>query len=270
MKWPDILALVRHGESEWNLLKKLMESDVRWREFLYLYDNKFKSPETKKLARILLEKYKPVGWKNDFDTPLSPLGVTQAVSVGKHLQTLMPLPDVVIVSPYLRCRQTYEKACTGWPELADVKYYIDERIREREVGMRAQYVHWRIYNVFHPEQKAYYESFGKIAYYQFRYEQGESVPDVNRRMHDWFDTLIREFSECNVVAFTHGVGIMSARTTQERLSAEEFVALDKSNPPKNCSVTIYKGNPKEGVDGRLILERYNETAKQLEAELDET
>jgi len=49
-------------------------------------------------------------------------------------------------------------------------------------------------------------------------------------------------------------------TAQERLTEEQFLEIDHANPPKNCSITIYRVDPKKGRDGKLVLERYNETA----------
>ena len=84
--------------------------------------------------------------------------------------------------------------------------------------------------------------------------------DVNLRMKDLFDTIIREFHGKKVLGIAHGVSIMGFRTAQERLTEAEFMELEQNNSPKNCSITLYRGDPTQGSDGRLVLERYNEIA----------
>lgn len=264
MKWPNTFTWVRHGKSKWNELKQNIENDPLWPDFLKEYERNYRSPQTKKLARSILGRYKP-SW-SDEHTPLSDLGEIQSIKTGPYLKDLIKLPDVVYVSTFLRCRQTYQNLCVGWPELKAVQVYFDERVIERDVGIRARYGHWKIFNVFNPEQKEFYDELGPTAYYRCRYPQGENVPDVMRRVHELFDTVIREYAGCEVLVISHGVCIMSMRATLERMSPEEFVQLDKTNSPKNCSVTIYKGNAHEGLDGKLELVKYNEVAPIWEKE----
>jgi hypothetical protein len=47
------------------------------------------------------------------------------------------------------------------------------------------------------------------------------------------------------------------RANLERLSSEEFIRLDEEEKPRNCGVTIYRGNPHRGANGKLELECYN-------------
>lgn len=260
MKWPKILRLIRHGNSEGNRLKHEMENDYLWPEFVEAYEKNYRSPQTRRLAKILNDKYYRTF--SDYETPLSDLGWEQAIKTGSYLkQNAVNLPDTIFISPFMRCRQTFEGVAKSWPELKKIPQYIDGRIREREVGLRALYSHWRIFNVFHPDEKEYYDSLGPTAYYHCRYSHGESVDDVMERMRNgWLETLIREFSACEAWAFGHGVSIMSTRAIIERMSPEEFLQLEKSDPPKNCSITTYRCDPKLGLNGKLILERYNETA----------
>lgn len=56
---------------------------------------------------------------------------------------------------------------------------------------------------------------------------------------------------------THHLSILSIRADLERLSADEFIRLDKEEKPINLGVTLYKGDPNQGTDGKLILEAYN-------------
>ncbi|MBI2021121.1 histidine phosphatase family protein [Candidatus Giovannonibacteria bacterium] len=253
MKWPTYIAVVRHGESEFNKLKKELEQDKLWAKFLKEYKKDINSVTTRALAWELLEKF-PFQY-SDYDTPLTALGLRQAVLTGVFLKNQIEIPDVVITSPYLRCRQTFKGLETGWPELSRVQFYTDEFIAERDVGLRGLYLHWRIFYVYHPEQKKLYDSKG---YYQYRFPQGENIPDVRLRLRKFNDTLIREFADKRVLLVTHHQTILADWANRERMSPEEFLVLDKSNPPKNCSFTLYRGYPELGKDGKLILEKYNE------------
>ena len=256
MKWPKYLAWVRHARSYFNELKEELEKDPMWPVFVEEYKIDFQSSRAKNLAEKLLRKYKnPYG---DRKTPLTKYGrEVQAVKTGAYLKTQIKLPDIILVSPYLRCLETLEGLKEGWPELVNVKTYQEERVVERGVGIRQLYTHWRLFHVFHPEQKELYDREG---YYDYQYPQGDNMRDVNFRQKSLFDTITREFRGKKVLGIGHGVTIMSFRTAQERLTEEEFLELDHSNPPKNCSITIYRGDPKQGKDGKLVLERYNETA----------
>ena len=53
---------------------------------------------------------------------------------------------------------------------------------------------------------------------------------------------------------------MGFRAAQERLTEEEFLELDRVDHPKNCSITIYRGDPSRGENGKLVLECYNKIA----------
>ncbi len=135
MKWPKYLVLVRHAKSQFNELKEELEKDPQWHEFVEAYMSDFQSENTKRFAKILLEKYKnPYG---DRKTPLTEHGrMVRAVKTGLYLRTQIELPDVILVSPYLRCLETLEGLKDGWPELRDVRTYQEERMVERSVGIR--------------------------------------------------------------------------------------------------------------------------------------
>ena len=135
MKWPKYLVLVRHAKSQFNELKEELEKDPQWPIFVEMYKADFQSENTKRFAKILLEKYKnPYG---DRKTPLTEHGrMVRAVKTGLYLRTQIELPDVILVSPYLRCLETLEGLKDGWPELRDVRTYQEERMVERSVGIR--------------------------------------------------------------------------------------------------------------------------------------
>ena len=257
MKWPNTLTLLRHGQSAFNALKERRQKDPLWQAFAIAFDENHLSDKIKKLAERVKETFQLD--YSDYETPLTKKGRNQARAAGEHLKTLITLPDVVILSPYLRCRDTFEEAAVGWPELKSVKTYTDELIEERHTGLAALCNDWRLFFTFHPEQ---YLLDKKDKYYHYCYPQGESVKMVRRRVRQWFNTLTREFAGKNVFVVTHHLTILSIRANLERMTPEEFMELDRENPPKNCSITIYRGNPNIGSDGKLTLDpnEYNITA----------
>jgi len=179
--------------------------------------------------------------------------------VGKKLREMsledqIKLPDIVFVSPYERTLRTLARITVGWPELKNVRVVEEGRIREQEHGLSLIYNDWRVFQAFHPEQKELHDLEGS---YYYRYPQGESMEDVRERNRSWLNTLTRDFAGANVLTVTHHLTILAARANLERLSAGECQFLDKYEKPINLGVTIYRGNPNLGSDGRLILDTYN-------------
>jgi broad specificity phosphatase PhoE len=252
MKWPETLTLIRHDTSSYNALRQKKEDSPLYQSFKKAYDANPESPETIRLATELKDAFAlGVG---DHDTPLAEDAGWQARAVGEKLKGVIKLPDMIFVSPYLRTHLTLEKLIEGWPELSDVKIKEDERIREQDHGLALIYNDWRIFNTLYPDQKKLYDIQGE---YWYRYPQGENVPDVRERVRSWLGAVVRDYAEKNILAVTHHLTILSIRANLERLSGEEFIRLDHEEKPINGGVTIYRGNPKLGSNGRLILEVYN-------------
>lgn len=252
MKWPKSLTLVRHDTSEYNALKEKKSRNPLYQKFKREYYKDSRSKATKKLAAEIREQYYPKS--GDHNTPLAKDAGWQAERVGESLKDLISLPDVIFVSPYLRTHLTLEKMIKGWPELADVKTIEEERIREQDYGLVTLYSDRHLFNIIHPEQ----EELRRLQTpYWYRNPQGENVPDLRERLRSWLLTLTRDYQDQNVLAITHHLAILALRANLERLGSEEFITLDREDKPINCGVTIYKGEPSEGVDGKLVLEKYN-------------
>ncbi len=253
MKWPETLTLIRHDTSMYNRLKEQKADDPGYRAFRKAYDRNPESGETRRLATEVVDRFALL--VGDHDTPLAPdAGGQQAITVGSRLKNLIALPDVIFVSPYTRTRQTLEKLIEGWPDLRDVKVIEDERIREQDHGIALLYSDWRVFNVFHPEQKKLRDLQSP---YWYRYPQGENVPDLRDRLRSLASTLTRDYQKKQVAMITHHLAILAWRANQERLSASEFTRLDQEEKPINCGVTIYRGKEELGTDGKLVLEAYN-------------
>ncbi len=253
MKWPASVTMIRHGESAYNALRAVKAKDPEYVAFLRAYDADYRSSESRRLAEVIRSRHALT--MSDYETPLSDKGREQAFKTGAELGRKGTfVPDIVLVSPYLRTRQTWEEMKRGGFRADGARVIIEDRIRELEHGLSVIYSDWRVLNVFHPEQKLLRENMGP---YWYQYPQGESVSMVRERLRNVTTTMIREFSSLHVLLITHHLTILSVRANYERLSPEEFIRLDNEEKPVNCGVTRYIGDPRQGSDGKLILMEYN-------------
>ncbi len=269
MKWPNQLSMLRHGESAYNILSKKRKDDPDYQEFISMYNSEweklrknpmlalpgrgFPSEELFDLASKVIKKIRLD--VTDFDTPLTKEGERQAFETGKALLDKIDKPHVILVSPYLRTRQTLDFVIQGNPELKDIEIITEDRIREQEHGLRTYFNDQALANLFHPIEGLQAETENR---YTHRYLGGESMMDVKDRTGDFLGKLTRDYQGYNVLLVTHHLLIMAMRSRLERWSPDNFLSENKTNHPKNCSLTIYKGDPTTGNNGRLNLESFNE------------
>ena len=253
MKWPTELLLIRHAESAYNRLKKTKETDPEYLRFRTLFEADPSLPELCELAQNLRTRFALAF--NDRETPITPAGEAQAAATGREMRKAGVIaPDIIFVSPYLRTQQTLQLMQEEWPELRKAVVYREERIREKDHGLSLLYNDWRIYHVMHPEQRELQKLLGD---YDYRFLNGENVPDVRQRNLSWMTTITREFAGKRVMAITHHLTILATRANFERMGPADFLHLDKHDKPVNCGVTRYLGAPHEGTRGRLLLHEYN-------------
>lgn len=252
MKWPRSITLIRHGQSAYNVLKDIKMKDPRYREFMNAFEIDHQSKTTRKLAKQMEEKYSLQ--VSDYETQLTDEGIMQAQLVGKSLSQTQQVPDAIFCSPYMRTKSTLVYIREGWPDLAQVPVFFDDRIREQEHGLALLYNDWRIFQVFHPEQKRLRDLMGP---YWYQFPQGESISNVRDRIRLMTSMLIREWAEKDVWLITHHITILSKRANIEHLTPEQFIHLDETEKPINCGVTRYECNPELGRDGKLELVVYN-------------
>lgn len=255
MKWPDLLMLIRHDTSAYNVLKAQKEKDPLYQDFVRAFTQDHRSEETKCLAEKVRAKYALT--MGGHATPLVDENGTKAFQTGGALKKDGVLPDVIFVSPFERTLETLRHMIRAWPELAEVTTYRDDRVREQEHGLANSYSDWRVFYALHPEQKDLHQREGS---YWYRYPQGESVADVRERGRSWLTTLTRDFAGKKVLAVTHHLNILALRANLERLDVEDFLRIDEEDKPINCGVTLYEGDPNLGTNGKLKLSYYN---KQL-------
>jgi len=247
MKPPKSFTLVRHGESEYNALRKQKEADPLYIKFEEAYDRDMRSEETRALAQELKDKLY-VG-RGDHNTRLTDEGARQAAMVGKKLSKAIALPDIIFVSPYERTTETLRHIKGTWPELDNVPTIVEKLLREQSYGIGILYNDWRIFQTFHPDQKDYRELTGS---YWYKYPQGESIPEVRERSELFKIKYSHMYSGKNVLIVSHHRTILSHVANHKELSPEEFLHMDASDPAVTCGVTSFKN-----TFGRLELDYYN-------------
>lgn len=255
LKWPSELVMIRHGESVYNQSKEDKKTHSWYQLFVKSYEAYPDAIFTWFLAKML-----EGSWKlphSDADTPLTSLGHHQSYQTGQRLSQVLDKPDVVLCSPYTRTRQTYAGLVEGWTELGQVRMLEDLRLREQRHGLATLYNDRRIFHALNRIQRQLYEQEGE---YYYVYPQGDSVEDVRERIMLWFATLVREFAGQRVLVVSHHLTILSVMANLERWTAQEFIAHDHEQKPRNCSVTRFVGNPGLGNSrqGTLTLESYNQ------------
>ncbi|MGX6600675.1 histidine phosphatase family protein [Micromonosporaceae bacterium Da 78-11] len=239
LRW---LAMVRHGQSTGNVIAEQAEVDG-----LEVID----IPE------------------RDADVALSELGREQARAVGAWLagRTEDERPTVVVVSPYLRARQTADLALTaarapvtgaqtpvtGAQKPAgggrDPVVVVDERLRDRELGvldlLTGRGVEARL-----PHEAARRKRLGKFYY---RPPGGESWADVLLRLR----ALLREIREdhpgARVLFVAHDATALMLRYLVEGLSEAELMDLAHRTSIANCSISSWRRDEQ----GELRPEQFN-------------
>jgi broad specificity phosphatase PhoE len=236
-KWPDVLWIVRHGQSAGNVARDAAEASG--------------------LAMIDIAQ-------RDVDVPLSELGERQAGALGRWIAKMTPeeRPSVVLSSPYLRARETARVAIsTAGVDREDISFITDERLREKEFGILDRLTRVGIQEKY-PEQAEARSVLGK---FYFRPPGGESWCDVILRLRSVIDTITRDYRRERVLIVSHQVVVNCFRYLLERLSEEQILALDRAEEIANCSVTSYEFAKALGRRGKLKLNLYNFVAPLEEA-----
>jgi broad specificity phosphatase PhoE len=216
MGMPENLFLVRHGQSEGNLVRKQFEESgdesFFTKEFLDLHESQYS---------------------------LTDLGVNQAKKAGKWFTDNRLLTfDRMLVSNNVRAMETAVNL-----GIKNAEWMIDYNLRERDGGL---------FNVMPPtkrdrdyvDQQKFYNSQPFL----FRPPQGESIADVCQRIKIVLDTLSRECDGKNVIIVCHGHVIRTFKIILERMSllkANEYLSTEEEwGRVPNCSILHYtRKNP---------------------------
>ncbi|MFN2635609.1 MAG: histidine phosphatase family protein [Gemmatimonadaceae bacterium] len=235
--WPDLLYLVRHGESAGNVAR---EAAVEAGE-----------------PRIDIDI-------RDVDVPLSELGERQSVAMGRWIGALPSAkrPNIVLTSPYLRARHTAE-LIVKTAEMSEDAYslIVDERFREKEFGVLDRLTAVGI-KEHYPEQAEFRRLLGKFYH---RPPGGESWCDVILRLRSATEMISREYCGQRVLIVCHAVVVLCMRYLIEHMTEAELLAVDKKAEIANCSVTLYEHDERIGPRGNLRLKLFNFVAPLEEA-----
>jgi broad specificity phosphatase PhoE len=226
MGMPRDLVLVRHGQSEANIVQKM-----------------YREPGEHELPQGFLNRH-------DTNMRLTPLGVMQAKAAGEWLRREFPHGfDHYYTSTLLRTRETAGYLGLGGP------WIKDDRLRERdwgEINSVGDETHRRLYPGSYrlwQQNKWYWCPPG-----------GESLAtDVRLRWERILNTMHREMDGHTYIGVGHGDLIEVARVIFERLQIDEW--LEQQSDPvyamQNCQILHYtRINPKTGEDaGKLLWRR---------------
>jgi len=235
--WPELLYVVRHGESAGNVARE-----------------------------AALEAGHPVidiGMR-DVDVPLSELGQKQSEALGRWLGSLptKERPNIVLTSPYLRARHTAGLIVKASGMKEDTySLVVDERFREKEFGVLDRLTAIGI-RERHPDQAEFRRLLGKFYH---RPPGGESWCDVLLRLRSATEMISREYCGERVLIVCHAVVVLCMRYLLEHMTEPELLAIDKKEEIANCSVTLYQHDPRLGPRGNLRLKLFNFVAPLEEA-----
>ena len=213
------LAVIRHGQSTGNVTAE--------------------QAETGGLESIDIPE-------RDADVPLSDTGREQAEAVGRWLKDRPDdeRPDIVIVSPYLRARQTAELALAG----SGVPAVVDERLRDRELGILDLLTGRGVVSRL-PDEARRRQRLGKFYY---RPPGGESWADVLLRLRALLRELREDHPGGRVLLFGHEATVLLVRYLAEHLGEAELMEIAHTTTVANCSVSSW-----QRVDGELRPQLFN-------------
>ncbi|HVF41323.1 MAG TPA: histidine phosphatase family protein [Gemmatimonadaceae bacterium] len=235
--WPDILYIVRHGESAGNVARDA--------------------------ATLAGHPVIDIATR-DVDVPLSPLGEQQAEALGRWFAQL-PIdkqPNVILTSPYQRARHTAELVAEAAGLAKDsFSLVVDERLREKEFGILDRLTRVGI-DAYHPDQAEFRKLLGKFYH---RPPGGESWCDVILRLRSAIEMISREYCGERVLLVGHSVVVLCLRYLLEHMTEEQILAIDRECDVANCSVTSYRYERTGGPRGKLALDVFNFVAPLEEA-----
>jgi broad specificity phosphatase PhoE len=236
-KWPEMLWVVRHGQSAGNVARDLAEAqgdaviDIAHR---------------------------------DIDTPLSALGEEQSIALCRWFGALPAgqQPQVILCSPYVRALDSARLLLEAAGLARDkVVFRVDERLRDKEFGILDRLTRHGI-EARHPELATQFSHVGK---FYFRPPGGESWCDVILRLRSLVEMISREHSGERVLIVAHQVIVNCMRYLIESLDEQTILALDREGDVPNCGVTSYVFDPSLASHGGLALQSANWVAPLQDA-----
>ena len=189
----------------------------------------------------------------DADYPLSATGIEQTRKTARFLKDNGYNFDVIFTSPFERALNTVKIIAEQFPS---AKLIIEERIREKEFGIADGLTSDELKKYFPHE----YARKQKEKKYYYRPPGGESYPDVNLRLWSFLNTLVREYSQTNVLVVSHSAVMLCFRKLLEKFNEVDLLRIDKEDELKNCALISYRYDPELKPKPKLKLEFYNKVA----------
>jgi len=225
MSMPRNLILIRHGESEGNIvssLAKIGDVSVFTDEFMNRHSSL---------------------WR------LTDKGKDQAKIAGDWMKENIRFPFFrFYTSEYVRAMET-----AALLNIEDASWYSEFYLRERNWGDMDRITPEKQQELFKDSMKE-----KKIEPLYWTPPNGESLADVGLRVDRIFQTLHRECEDMNVVIVCHGEVMWMIRSRLERLTQERFKELNTSKKETdqihNCQIMMYtRENPEDSNDIRKYL-----------------
>ncbi|WP_420124063.1 histidine phosphatase family protein [Nakamurella sp.] len=169
----------------------------------------------------------------DADVELTSTGQAQAAALGAWLATLPAeaAPQAVWSSPYRRAVQTAEIAVAQGGARPNIR--IDERLRDRELGVLDLLTTVGVHNLF-PAEAQRRAWLGKFYY---RPPGGESWADMALRVRSLLLDLERTDVPPRVLVVCHDAMILIFRYVCEGMREADLLACASSGSIRNASVT---------------------------------
>lgn len=214
MRFPQVLVLVRHAESERNVAKK---GNVF-----------FTDDEARKALRATA----------DHRVALTALGHRQAEAAGRSLRARYARFDAVYHSGYARTRQTTDGILAAWPEAerAAMPVAHDLFVRERDTGYGWDMTTAEAEAAF-PYLQEYWRTVGPFF---ARPPGGESVAQVCERVRMFLDRVESAHAGGRVLVVTHGVTLRAFRYLLEGWDYDQMEESLRAHAPRNASITAYE------------------------------
>jgi 2,3-bisphosphoglycerate-dependent phosphoglycerate mutase len=225
---PELVVLIRHGESFTNAARK---------NNVYFPDEE----SANQIKRI-----------RDHDIPLTEIGHGQAVAIGPYLKNRFGIFDVVYNSGYLRTEQTQDGAMSAYTEqeLKQTKFRTSHLLAERSRGYTYSMTTDEVDRHF-PYLKEHFEVFGP---FYAEPPGGESLKKKCDDVYMFNGMMFRHRAGLKTAIFMHGGTIRAERYNLEGWTVKEFEEDVKKGSAENASITVYQYNQKTS---RLELIEYN-------------
>jgi broad specificity phosphatase PhoE len=198
----------------------------------------------------------------DADIDLSDLGRQQATALGVSLGAMATesAPQALVVSPYLRARETARIACDEAG--LELPTRIDERLRDRELGVLDRLTFAGV-EARYPEEAERRRWQGKFYH---RPAGGESWVDVASRLRTWLADLDRDPVTERLLVVSHDVVIALLRYVCLGLDEQQVLQLARDTPLRNASLSRLVRD----ADGGWTVASYDEVSHLRDAGLEVT